>query len=360
MSTTTSRLGLYKPADDGSEFVDVSTDLNQNLDKLDAALGFVPATSSTPPGSPFAGMARQDTDTGRAYFRNGANSSWVQILAASGSYDSDITFTSGKKIGLGAAPTGAVIDIVHTTTADAVMRFKVTADTFFRTTISSDGFMFGSGTISPDVSVYRSGASELTVSSDLSVDGDLNVGGITTVDDLTVTGDLNAPVISSNLTVSGDFSVIGVGGIQRRYKATATNRASTTTVTDDPDLTIPLIANAVYHFKFFGIVGSLAAADAKFRWSFPTGATGLRHALGPDSSSTSRDSTTMRTGIHQLSTEVSYGLSSNVNYTGILEEGTITTSATAGNLAVQWAQSVSNATAAVLAEGSYLEVVRIV
>jgi hypothetical protein len=34
MGTNTTRLGLYKPLDDGSEFVNVSTDLNQNHDKL--------------------------------------------------------------------------------------------------------------------------------------------------------------------------------------------------------------------------------------------------------------------------------------------------------------------------------------
>ncbi len=44
MASTTPRLNLYMPADDGSEPINVATDLNDNLEKVDASIGFVPAT----------------------------------------------------------------------------------------------------------------------------------------------------------------------------------------------------------------------------------------------------------------------------------------------------------------------------
>lgn len=68
MSTTTPRLGLYKPADDGSELANVSTDLNGNLDRLEAAVGTVPVTSL--PTSCFNGKIV--SLNGRAFWADGA------------------------------------------------------------------------------------------------------------------------------------------------------------------------------------------------------------------------------------------------------------------------------------------------
>lgn len=196
MATTTSRLGLHKPADDGSEFVDVSVDLNQNLDKLDAVVGFVPTTSSTPPGSPFAGMARQETDTGRAFYRNGDNNAWIQLLNAGSTFDSAIELTSGKRIGMGTTASGTNIDINAPSLLDSVLSYKIASDTYYRHILTSTGFSLGSGIAVPDVAVFRSGPGTLSLTGNLDISGTLDVTGQSTLDNTTV----------ADLTVSGAFT----------------------------------------------------------------------------------------------------------------------------------------------------------
>lgn len=60
MATSTTRLGLTKPA--GSDVVDVAV-LNANSDKIDAAVGIVVCTSTTRPTSPYIGQQVYETDT---------------------------------------------------------------------------------------------------------------------------------------------------------------------------------------------------------------------------------------------------------------------------------------------------------
>lgn len=106
MGTTTTRLGLYKPLDDGSEFVNVSTDLNQNHDKLDAAAGFQIVTSTTRPSSPYSGKGIAESDTSyRTYFSNGtapASASWVEIPNSSGTFGSNLKLASSAQLTIGA------------------------------------------------------------------------------------------------------------------------------------------------------------------------------------------------------------------------------------------------------------------
>lgn len=359
MSTSTSRLALYKPADDGSEFVDVSQDLNQNLDKIDAAIGFIPATSSTPPSSPFAGMARQDTDTNRSYYRNGANAAWIELLNDTGTFGSDVKILSGKKIGIGNATPNGLIDVIHTNVTDMPMRFKQASDSSYRTQLNWNGLEFGPGTGARDVFIYRSGVGEATVDSTLSVTQDLEVSGNTTVDDLTIGGDLTLTGnVLTALNVDGDFQASGIGGRWIKYKAASTDRLSTTTPTADPDLVVPLLANATYLFTLNAMAGSPAAADFRTAWSIPSGATGLRHALGPGSSATARDNISMRSGAHGFG-NIDYGCESAGAYIGIQEYGMVVTSATAGNLSFMWSQVTSTASNTTLSFCSSLEVIRV-
>jgi hypothetical protein len=69
MATTTTKLGLTKP-----DFVDVVdiTDLNNNADALDAAVGSTIVTSATRPVSPFTGQVIFETDTGRSFVWDGS------------------------------------------------------------------------------------------------------------------------------------------------------------------------------------------------------------------------------------------------------------------------------------------------
>lgn len=147
------------------------------------------------------------------------------------------------------------------------------------------------------------------------------------------------------------------------WKTTNTDRASTTTMTDDPDLTVTLEANATYRAIFYLHYAALDAARFKTQWTVPSGATGNRTAVGPDQgvilSSTSSGGTG-RWGVHGYTTACTYGTRdpSAVNLCSAVEEAVMTTSS-AGILAIQWAQATSNATATRLGAGSSLLVHRL-
>ncbi|MFE7973014.1 hypothetical protein [Streptomyces shenzhenensis] len=147
------------------------------------------------------------------------------------------------------------------------------------------------------------------------------------------------------------------------YKVTNTDRTSTTTFADDPDLTTTLEANAVYRVAFYLHYAAMAAAGFKTLWTVPAGASGNRSAIGPEQgvtlALTSGSGGTGRLGVHAYATTVTYGTRDHAtNQAWALEESIITTSS-AGTLAVQWAQATSNATATRLAAGSSLVVRRL-
>lgn len=147
------------------------------------------------------------------------------------------------------------------------------------------------------------------------------------------------------------------------WKTANLDRASTTTFADDPDLAAPLEAGATYHVAFYLHYAALDAARFKTMWNVPSGASGLRSAIGPDQgvilSGTSAGGTG-RWGVHNFSTSVTYGTRdpSATNQCAAIEEGVVTT-VSAGTLALQWAQVTSNATAARLGAGSTMHVRRL-
>lgn len=63
--SNTPRLGLLKPAPGDS--VDVVTQLDNNYDAIDAAIGTTVCTSLTRPNAPYLGQTIRETDTGLAY-----------------------------------------------------------------------------------------------------------------------------------------------------------------------------------------------------------------------------------------------------------------------------------------------------
>lgn len=146
-------------------------------------------------------------------------------------------------------------------------------------------------------------------------------------------------------------------------KTSDTDRASTTTLADDPDLTVELEASAVYFVEFILLLGGVAAADIKTAWTTPSGSSGFKAVIGPASNAATNsaaDSATMRVGVHGFATPVEY--SALRDGTGLLfgvqERGEVTTTS-AGTLALQWAQVTSNATASRVSDGSLLRVARI-
>jgi len=145
-------------------------------------------------------------------------------------------------------------------------------------------------------------------------------------------------------------------------KTVATDRASTTTLADDPDLTTQLEANAVYYVEMeLWYAASTLSSGIKTAWTVPSGVTGNRSALGM--ASTVSDTTPAgvgRWGVHNYTTAVFYGdRQSTTNLILARETSVVTVGSTAGTLALQWAQDTSDATSCRMGVGSLMRVTRI-
>ncbi|MFG3051912.1 hypothetical protein ACGFZP_13305 [Kitasatospora sp. NPDC048239] len=142
MSTTTPRLGLYKPASDGSELVNVVTDLLNNLDKLDLNANYRDCTSSTRPSSVWAGLCIRESDTGRLYVSNGsapASGSWKQIPAEGASFLVGLTLGSTLSV-TGAVTLNSTLSVSGNITASGTissLTSNIAEDTTTRTTTST-------------------------------------------------------------------------------------------------------------------------------------------------------------------------------------------------------------------------------
>lgn len=182
------------------------------------------------------------------------------------------------------------------------------------------------------------------------------------------TGNLQAWVGPGGATVGtvnhlGDVSFAGIGGEMFAFKAADTNRASTTTFADDPDLQFTAVANAVYKVTFDVHYAALDAARIKTQWNVTATTTGVRSSVGPDQGvilSGTSSGGTGRWGVHAFTTASTYGTrDSGTNQCYMMEESVITVGATGGTIALQWAQATSNATATKVAAGSFMRVTRL-
>lgn len=99
MATTTSRLGLTKPATTEDYAVGV---FNTNADLVDAAVGVTPATSTTRPSTQlFDGRAVHESDTGELVIRRGTVWSVLGTIAATS--DRIARRTTGGRLKVGTA-----------------------------------------------------------------------------------------------------------------------------------------------------------------------------------------------------------------------------------------------------------------
>lgn len=105
--TTTSRLQLYKPADIG-EVVDVDTSLNDNYDKIDAAVGAKPVTSGSRPPAPYDGQVIRETDTGAIGFWNDSEDRWEIFDTRWQSYTPKV-YVGGTELGTGGSTLGNAV-----------------------------------------------------------------------------------------------------------------------------------------------------------------------------------------------------------------------------------------------------------
>lgn len=341
MSSTTSRAAFYKPA--GGEDVNVTTDLNNNLDKLDTNLNFRVVANATARNaiSPFwAGLNVRETDTGKMYVSNGS-------APISGSWDllhSDSTVHTADNITVAATGTVGV-------------NLKVGADSVNRYQVRGDGQVsWGAGSASAvDTNLYRSTANTLKTDDNLIVDLNHTVNGNTSLG-----GTL---AVVGNTTLSGDLAVAGIGQVQ--YSANTVNQSftSNTTLANLTNLSASVAANAVYVFNatIFVSGAANAAGDVKFTVTLPSGAVFDFAGNGPDVSLASLTVQTgdwvARTNLSSAGNTLAYGVSTST--IAITLFGRVVMSSTAGTFQLQAAQNGTSASATTIQARSHLVVTRV-
>lgn len=135
-------------------------------------------------------------------------------------------------------------------------------------------------------------------------------------------------------------------------KSADTARTSTTTLTNDPHLSVAVQANAVYvvtcNLKYDGA----AAGDLKVGWTVPSSASldWTLVGLGAAAAAYTDDQVG---GFQTLSTPTIGAIAAGT-FAGLLMVGLLVTSVTAGSLVLQWAQGTSSGTATTVFANSFL------
>lgn len=157
------------------------------------------------------------------------------------------------------------------------------------------------------------------------------------------------------------------GQTQLIQKTADESVTSNTTPQNDDELFVSVAANAVYVidawiFAYQGApstgTGS-ATIDLKTDWAVPAGVTGWKWCMGPATTMTSRESTTVVLALSGFGTDRSYGLNDSNNGTVIHEHLIVTTAATSGTAQFRWSQDTSNALASTVGALSHLIVQRV-
>jgi hypothetical protein len=146
-----------------------------------------------------------------------------------------------------------------------------------------------------------------------------------------------------------DSVVAGSSGPKIVVKAADESVASSVTLQNDDELLAPLLANTDYAFEAFLHVVGNSANDITIAFTVPTGAT-LAWSFAPEISFSTNapvTSTLVTASGTGQSHEVSAGMPIHIR-------GTVRVGGTAGNLQMQFAQRVSNATASTVKAGSHL------
>ncbi len=148
----------------------------------------------------------------------------------------------------------------------------------------------------------------------------------------------------------------GIGATTAAIKASDTTRSLNNTLSDDPELAIPIGANETYAiFGMFKSSCANATPDLKIAFTVPTGATMdiIYHSNG--GSLTTFTSAALRNSGSQ-SPNIPIGANI-INL--IMFQGTVVNGSTAGFLKFQWSQNTSNANSTTVTAGSYLAGTRI-
>jgi hypothetical protein len=142
-------------------------------------------------------------------------------------------------------------------------------------------------------------------------------------------------------------------------KPSDTARASTTSATDDPHLTLAVLANTVYIVDGFLIVDGDSAGDLKMTFTAPSGATGNFQAAGGPAGYSGASGQVNQTAYAWGASAFTVGVLGAGSPTVVAVRGVCRTSSTAGSITLQWAQVASSLTATTVFTNSYLRAVRV-
>lgn len=148
------------------------------------------------------------------------------------------------------------------------------------------------------------------------------------------------------------------------YSTADTSVASSTTLVNATGVAISVEANATYMWDAYLAYNANEAADLKFAWAVPSGATGHWSEMGVDAS---EDISTLGRGKVTAARFDAYGdattgSSSGRDSTLIMAcwpRGYLVTAGAAGTFQLRFAQLASNATGTVIKAGSWVRAVRL-
>lgn len=140
------------------------------------------------------------------------------------------------------------------------------------------------------------------------------------------------------------------------YKTVTTSRASTVTLTADPDFTWSVEANALYEVFINCQWTGADTGDYQIGFTGPSGAGMIWNSSALSASATLYTNDNVFTGA--MGTTVGHGIIAG-SPVPLVVTGLLDTAATAGTFSFRWAQGTSNATATNLIAGSYARLTRV-
>lgn len=164
---------------------------------------------------------------------------------------------------------------------------------------------------------------------------------------------------STFLRADGAFAAPSPGGlgdlvdVKFRRKTSDTSRTNNT-ISDDPDLIFPVGANQVWTVEGRFLIDGDAAGDFDWSWNTPAGSTGWHsgHRLIAGIAASGGDIQTSAT--ETLTADRTAGLVTTGTLVFVKAFAYIVTDSTPGNVALQWAQNTTDATATTLHAGSII------
>lgn len=285
------------------------------------------------------------TDTYTITFSDGTTSTFTVVNGANGTNGS--TGATGRGITSVARTSGT--GAAGSTDTYTITYSDATTSTF---TVVNGANGTGSGDVTgPASSTADRVATFNGTSGKIIKDSGVILGTAATKDTGTASG--NVPVLDG--TGKLDSAVIpATSNVLRGVKTADTIRASTTTVSNDPHLTVTIPSTGTYRLRLFLRYAGNTTADMQWGLAIPASSTARAlYLAGPN---TAANVAQTNTWVDLAAVVVTFMTSSTEG--GALLEGELIAGAT-GSVTVQWAQNTSNAGDTTMKLGSYIELEKI-